>query len=162
MDSLFNLVHWDINSVVPVVLKRVQIPEDANFGFASCLNMLGFQSSDPLNMNHAYIGTTTGNLYFYALTDKVLLQHSVKRQQLLQTKNAKICDIRAHPLKPHRLLIVYKDVAVAVYSMNKHEFIQHLRGKVAVAAEWVFPKADQFAVIMASGYIQTFRAESDN
>ena len=154
IDSLFCLVHWDLQeSVTPTALKRVQLPEDANFGFSSCLYMLGFHSSDPENVNHAYIGTTTGNIYFYSLNDKALMQHSVKRQQLLQTKNARICDIRAHPLKPHRLLLVYKDVAVAVYSMNKHEFIQHLKGKVAIAAEWVFPKGELFAVVMASGYV---------
>ena len=37
-----------------------------------------------------------------------------------------------------------------------------MRGKVALAAEWVFPKAEQFVVVMASGYIQTFKAETDN
>ena len=45
-------------------------------------------------------------------------------------------------MKPHRLLLVYKEVAVTVYSMNKHMFIQHLKGKVAIAAEWIFPKAE--------------------
>ena len=64
-------------------------------------------------------------------------------------------------MKPWRLLIVYKEVAVAVYSMNKHEYIQHLKGKVALAAEWVFPKATEFAVLMKSGHVMTYRAESD-
>ena len=80
----------------------------------------------------------------------------------MANQNARICDIRANPLKPHRLLIVYKDIAVVVYSMNKHEFIQNLQGKKALAAEWIMPKADQFAVVMSGGFIQTFKAESNN
>ena len=142
-------------------MKKVQVAEDANLGFASCLRTLGFQSSDARNMNHAYIGTTTGNLYFYSLTDCNLLKHHVKRQQLLQAKNARICDIRANPSKPHRLLLVYREVAVAVYSINKHEFIQHLQGKVALAAEWLPPKGIEFAVLMKGGFLMTFKADSD-
>ena len=83
VDSLYILSHWDLNEVFPKLLKRIKVPEDANLGYVSCLKTLGFNSSDQRNMNHAYIGTTTGNLYFYSLEDKALLRHSVKRQQLL-------------------------------------------------------------------------------
>lgn len=74
------MVHWDVGCVTPAPLKKVQIAEDPNFGFASCVSTLGFQSSDARNLNHAFIGTTTGNLYFYSLTDRALMRHSVKRQ----------------------------------------------------------------------------------
>ena len=74
-------------------------------------------------MNFAYIGTTSGNLYFYTMKDMALLGHSVQRDvHLPQLKHARICDIRAHPTKPHRLLLVYREVCVAVYTMNKHSF----------------------------------------
>ena len=56
---------------------------------------------------------------------------------------------------------MYREVAVAVYSINKHEFIQHLQGKVALAAEWIPPKALEFAVLMKGGFLMTFKAETD-
>ena len=79
IDALYTLSHWDVSTLVPRALKRVRIPEDPNHGYASCLTTLGFQSSDPLNMEHAFIGTTTGNLHFYSLRDKAVLAHHVKR-----------------------------------------------------------------------------------
>ena len=123
IDSENNLYQWDLSSSTPFIVKKEQIPEDHELGYASCLTTLGFTSSDAENNGHAFIGMSTGNLYFYSLEKQILLKHSVKRTQLLTTQNAKICDIRSNPVKPHRLLIVYKDVAVVVYSMNKHEFI---------------------------------------
>ncbi len=45
--------------------------------------------------------------------------------------------------------------------MNKHEFIQPLKGKVALAAEWVFPKATEIVVLMKQGVLQTFKADDD-
>ena len=58
------------------------------------------------------------------MKDKVVLGHSVQRDLLLPNKNAKLCDIRHNSLKPHRLLLVYQEVAVAVYSINKHEMLR--------------------------------------
>ena len=48
-------------------MKKHKIPEDHELGYVSCLKTLNFKSSDIENNQHAFIGTTTGNLYFYSL-----------------------------------------------------------------------------------------------
>lgn len=83
MDSENNLHHWDLTSETPAVIKKQRLPESHDFGYVSCIKALNFISSDVENNLHAFIGTTTGNLYFYSLEKQMLLKHSVKRSQLL-------------------------------------------------------------------------------
>jgi len=59
----------------------------------------------------------------------------------------------------HRLLIVYELQCVAVYSTNKHEFIRHIDQKSALKACWIPPKGDPFAVLMATGFLEIYKAE---
>ena len=67
IDSENILQHWDLTNGTPISVKKQQIPEDHLLGYTSCLTTLNFMSSDPENNQHAYIGMTTGNLYFYSL-----------------------------------------------------------------------------------------------
>ena len=59
----------------------------------------------------------------------------------------------------HRLLIVYDLQCVAVYSTNKHEFIRQIDNKPALRASWVPTKGDHFAVLMATGFFEIYKAE---
>jgi hypothetical protein len=60
----------------------------------------------------------------------------------------------------HRLLIVYEMECIAIYSVNKHEFIQHLERKPVLRAQWIPPKSDKFAVLLATGFLHVYKAES--
>jgi hypothetical protein len=59
----------------------------------------------------------------------------------------------------HRLLIVYELQCVAIYSANKHEFIRHIDQKSALKASWIMPKGDSFIVLMATGFLEVYKAE---
>ena len=58
-----------------------------------------------------------------------------------------------------RLLILYEDSTVVLYSLHKHEVIQQLTDKRALAVEWILPKAETFAVVMASGFLEIYKEE---
>ena len=62
----------------------------------------------------------------------------------------------------HRLLIAFKHQATVVYSINKHQVIQTVERKKVLSADWIPPKAQSFAILTASGFIETYKAESDS
>ena len=51
---------------------------------------------------------------------------------------------------------------MAVYSINKHQFTQVLKSKFAIAAEWILPKGEWYAVVMASGFLQIYQEEKEH
>ena len=88
----------------------------------TCLRTPNFESSDAENNKFAFLGTSTGSLFFYNLEKRTFLNHCVPRNMIF-SKDVFLSDIRVNPVKPHRILLVYKEKAFAVYSANKHEFL---------------------------------------
>lgn len=78
IDSRNLMKQWDLTGPTPSCIKSTQLKETE--AFCSCLTTPGFLSSDPANHDHAFIGMSSGDLYFYALRERVVLKHCVKRE----------------------------------------------------------------------------------
>lgn len=113
------------------VVKKIKLPDDPDTAYVSCMRAPFFKSTDHTNEEHVFIGMNIGNIYFYSFVDCLVYRHSVKRSQVLK-KDTKVVDIKCNPKKMHHLLVCYQDTAVIVYSINKHQVVQHLDKKRAL------------------------------
>jgi hypothetical protein len=65
-----------------------------------------------------------GDVLIYDLTTLMFSKFKVElKLQFPDKPSSPVTDIKCHPLKMHRLLIAYKDLAVGVFSINKNRMI---------------------------------------
>ena len=90
---------WDLSMMQfmdPTCTKESEIPESPESCFTSCLVAPALQSNDPQNHGYAFLGTTSGNVYFYSWADHSLCRHMIKRQMVLK-KDTPVTSIKCSP-----------------------------------------------------------------
>lgn len=70
---------------------------------------------------------STGTIYIFDWQTATFSPVTIKYSTMFfKPRGDIVSDIKAHPLKMHRLLIAYEETAVIVFSLNKNRDIQQV------------------------------------
>lgn len=171
VDDYNEVAVWNLKdlSADPI---RVEVPQPGTSGglIVTQLYAPTFLSSEADNHKNVFFALSSGDVLVFDWTNATFSSLVIAYSLMFhRQKKDNVSDIKAHPLKMHRLLIAYEETAVIVYSLNKNRDIQQVHFAefdqdkgFALAVEFANPEGSSFVVGFSSGLLCYYKSESSS